>query len=91
MSGKARKTDVGRRVEPELPDFYMPAMPPLGLQRNLCEWLRAWRQRRLYRQLLELDDRALAARDLNRQLLSEKARLPLRQLMAQRRSNLAAD
>lgn len=50
MSGKARKTDVGRRVEPELPDFYMPAMPPLGLQRNLCEWLRAWRQRRLYRQ-----------------------------------------
>ncbi|WP_395763889.1 hypothetical protein [Stutzerimonas balearica] len=46
MSGKARKTDVGRRVEPEPPDFYMPAMPPLGLQRSLCEWLRAWRQRR---------------------------------------------
>ncbi|OWG37936.1 hypothetical protein CAQ69_12960 [Stutzerimonas stutzeri] len=68
----------------------MPAMWPLGLQRSLRDWYRAWRQRNRYRQLLRLDDAELAKRDLSRQQLLERARLPLRQLVEGRRRKRGA-
>ena len=85
MSGERRDTCVRQPSEPQMPDFYLPAMWPLGLQRSLHDWFRAWRQRRLYRRLLKLDDRQLASRDLDRRRLGEMAQAPLRQLVAQRR------
>ena len=85
MPGERRNTRVRQQSEPQLPDFYMPAMWPLDLQRSLHDWFRAWRQRRLYRRLLKLDDRQLASRDLDRRRLDEMAHAPLRQLIAQRR------
>ncbi|MCQ4264478.1 hypothetical protein [Stutzerimonas stutzeri] len=90
MSGERRKTYARQPTEAQIPDFYMPAMWPLDLQRSLYDWFRAWRQRRLYRQLLMLDDRQLAARDLDRCRLSEMAQAPLRQLVAQRRQKGSA-
>lgn len=87
MSGERRYTHVRQQSEPQLPDVYMPAMWPLDLQRSLHDWFRAWRQRRLYWQLLKLDDRQLASRDLDRRRLREMANTPLRQLVAQRRKH----
>lgn len=87
MSGERRDTHVRQQSEPQLPEFYMPAMWPLDLQRSLHDWFRAWRQRRLYRQLLKLDDRQLASRDLDRRRLREMANTPLRQLVAKRRKH----
>ncbi|MBU2330696.1 MAG: hypothetical protein KJ881_01180 [Gammaproteobacteria bacterium] len=89
MPGERRDTHVRQQSEPQLPDFYMPAMWPLDLQRSLHDWFRAWRQRRLYRRLLKLDDRQLASRDLDRRRLDEMAHAPLRQLIAQRRKCLS--
>jgi len=85
MPGERRDTCVRQQSEPQMPDFYMPAMWPLDLQRSLHDWFSAWRQRRLYRQLLKLDDRELMSRDLDRRRLGEMAQAPLRQLVAQRR------
>ncbi|MDH2243489.1 hypothetical protein N5J70_16190 [Pseudomonas sp. GD03909] len=85
MPGERRDTHVRQKSEAQMPDFYMPAIWPLDLQRNLQDWFRAWRQRRLYRRLLKLDDLQLASRDLDRRRLSEMAQAPLRQLVAQRR------
>lgn len=85
MSIEPRSVRAPRPAEPEMPDVYMPAMWPLDLQRCLHDWFRAWRQRHLYRQLLRLDDRELAARDLDRQQLCERARLPLWQVVEGRR------
>jgi len=68
----------------------MPAMWPLGLQRSLRDWYRAWRQRNRYRQLLRLDDTELAKRDLSRQQLLERSRLSLRQLVEGRRRKRGA-
>ncbi|WAE63123.1 hypothetical protein OUY36_05970 [Stutzerimonas sp. R40042] len=87
MSGERRDTHVRQQSEAQMPDFYMPAMWPLDLQRSLQDWFRAWRQRRLYRQLLKLDDRQLASRDLDRRRLGEMANTPLRQLVAKRRKH----
>ena len=78
------------KSHPPMPEFYMPAMWPLGLQRSLRDWYRAWRQRSRYRQLLRLDDAELAKRDLSRQQLLERARLPLRQLVEGRRRKRGA-
>lgn len=85
MPVERRDTCVRQQSEPQMPDFYMPAMWPLDLQRSLHDWFSAWRQRRLYRQLLKLDDRELMSRDLDRRRLGEMAQAPLRQLVAQRR------
>ena len=90
MSGERRDTCVRQPSEPQMPDFYLPAMWPLGLQRSLHDWFRAWRQRRLYWQLLKLDDRQLASRDLDRRRLREMANTPLRQLVAKRRKRPSA-
>lgn len=80
-----RKTEAGRALEPRMPDVYLPAMWPLDLQHGLLDWYGAWRLRRLYRQLLQLDDRQLAARDLSRARLSARAERPLRVVAAQQR------
>ncbi len=90
MSTEPRNIRSQRPVEPQIPDVYMPAMWPLGLQRSLRDWYRAWRQRSRYRQLLRLDDAELAKRDLSRQQLLERARLPLRQLVEGRRRKRGA-
>ncbi|WP_230624861.1 hypothetical protein [Stutzerimonas stutzeri] len=90
MSTEPRNIRSRRTVEPQIPDVYMPAMWPLGLQRSLRDWYRAWRQRSRYRQLLRLDDAELAKRDLSRQQLLERARLPLRQLVEGRRRKRGA-
>ncbi len=90
MSTEPRNIRSQRPVEPQIPDVYMPAMWPLGLQRSLRDWYRAWRQRSRYRQLLRLDDAELAKRDLSRQQLLERARLPLRQLVEGRRGKRGA-
>ena len=87
MSGERHDTHVRQQSDPQLPDFYMPAMWPLDLQRSLHDWFRAWRQRRLYRRLLKLDDRQLASRDLDRCRLGEMANTSLRQLVAKRRKH----
>ncbi len=90
MSTEPRNIRSRRTVEPQIPDVYMPAMWPLGLQRSLRDWYRAWRQSSRYRQLLRLDDAELAKRDLSRQQLLERARLPLRQLVEGRRRKRGA-
>ncbi len=90
MSTEPRNIRSRRPVVPQIPDVYMPAMWPLGLQRSLRDWYRAWRQRSRYRQLLRLDDAELAKRDLSRQQLLERARLPLRQLVEGRRRKRGA-
>ncbi|MCQ4300178.1 hypothetical protein [Pseudomonas songnenensis] len=87
MMVEQRKNAARQQAEPQVPDFYMPAMWPLDLQRSVHDWFCAWRQRRLYRQLLLLDDRELAARDLDRQRISAMADVPLQQLVAQRRAS----
>ncbi|BFN27453.1 hypothetical protein PSCT_03126 [Pseudomonas sp. SCT] len=87
MTVEQRKNAARQQAEPQVPDFYMPAMWPLDMQRSLHDWFCAWRQRRLYRQLLQLDDRELAARDLDRQRISAMADMPLRQRVAQRRAS----
>lgn len=91
MSTDPRNIRSRRPVEPQIPDVYMPAMWPLGLQRSLHDWYRAWRQRSRYRQLLRLDDAELAKRDLSRQQLLERARLPLRQLVEGGAASVAPD
>ncbi len=90
MSTEPRNIRSRRPVEPQIPDVYMPAMWPLGLQRSLRDWYRAWRQRNRYRQLLRLDDTELAKRDLSRQQLLERSRLSLRQLVEGRRRKRGA-
>ncbi len=74
---------------PVMPAFYMPAMWPVHLQQWLVDWFVAWRKRRLYRRLLRLTDRQLRRRDLSRPRIIEKVRLPLRQVIAEQRSQRA--
>lgn len=70
---------------PVMPKFYMPAMWPVELQQAVMDWLRAWRKRRVYQRLLRLSDRQLRLRDLSRPRVMEKARVPLRQIVAEQR------
>ena len=70
---------------PVMPAFYMPAMWPVDLQHRLVDWFVAWRKRQLYRRLLRLTDWQLRQRDLSRARIREKADLPLRQVIAERR------
>lgn len=70
---------------PVMPAFYMPAMWPVELQQTVMDWFGAWRKRRVYQRLLRLSDRQLCLRDLNRPGVMEKARVPLRQVVAEQR------
>ena len=79
-------------IKPErlaIPEFYMPAMWPIGIQQLLVDWFTAWRKRQLYRRLLRLSDRQLRRRDLSRPRIIEKAERPLRQIVVEQRSQRA--
>lgn len=81
---KARGSD-----RPALPELYMPATWPIGLQQRIVDWFVAWRKRRLYQRLLRLTDRQLRQRDLSRARIVEKAERPLRQVIAEQRRQRA--
>lgn len=72
-----------------MPEFYMPAMWPVELQQWVVDGFVAWRKRRLYRRLLRLTDRQLRRWDLSRPRIIEKAEMPLRQVIAEQRSQRA--
>lgn len=74
---------------PVLPELYMPATWPVGLQQRIVDWVVAWRKRRLYQLLLRLTDRQLRQRDLSRARIVEKAERPLRQVIAEQRRERA--
>ncbi len=67
--------------EPE-PDFYMPAMPPLGLIRAFERWWRAYRLRRQFRRrylsLLAHDDHMLEDMGHHREDILWASKLPLK-------------
>lgn len=68
---------------PPMRDFYMPAMPPLGLAATLKTTWQAWRRRRRFRQhvlpLLTHDDTILRDMGYQRSDIEWALRLPLRQ------------
>lgn len=67
---------------PPRPEFYMPAMPPLGLIHALEHWWWAYRRRRRFRRhvqpLLAQDDARLESRGHCRADLLWALRLPLK-------------
>lgn len=68
---------------PEMPDLYMPAMPPLGLIHDVENLVRAlvrrWRFRRRFLPLLNHDDHILEDMGHVREEILWAARLPLRE------------
>lgn len=68
-----------RPEQPPVPEFFMPAMPPLALTESLDRWYRRWLQRRRFRQLLELNDQNLEMLGLAREELIWAAGRPLRE------------
>ncbi|WP_104202890.1 hypothetical protein [Billgrantia saliphila] len=86
---------VERRDAPEPePDFYMPAMPPLGLIRAIERWWQTYRFRRQFRRrflhLLAYDDHMLEDMGHCRDDILWASRLPLKedaeQALEQRRA-----
>ncbi|MFC3286174.1 hypothetical protein [Litchfieldella rifensis] len=79
---EAEKT-VETPAQPPMPDFYMPAMPPLGLITAIENWsrawIRAWRRRRRLLRLLDYDDHMLDDMGHTRQDLLWAAHLPLKE------------
>jgi hypothetical protein len=65
-----------------LPDFYLPAMWPLGLQRFIADWIWAWRWRRRLRRLLAQEALGQARLGSARQEVKRGAELPLRVIVA---------
>ncbi|MGC3874780.1 hypothetical protein ACPF7Z_16075 [Halomonas sp. GXIMD04776] len=63
-------------------EFYMPAMPPMGLINAMENWVRALLRRRHFRQrflhLLDYDDHILEDMGHNREDIEWASRLPLR-------------
>jgi hypothetical protein len=74
----------GRRGS-AMPDVYRPAVWPVELQQLALDWYAAWSKRCLYWCLLRLSDQQLRTRDLSRPRVMAMARLPLRQVVAERR------
>ncbi|MFN3880446.1 MAG: hypothetical protein ACK4L8_03345 [Nitrincola lacisaponensis] len=64
--------------KPALPDFYMPAMPPLGLINAIEVWFKAWNRRRKLLRLLDYDDHMLEDMGYTRDDLLWAARQPLK-------------
>ena len=60
-----------------VPEFYMPAMPPVQLTEALDRRVRHWLQRRKFRRLLKYDDKHLAVLGLSREDLVWAARQPM--------------
>ncbi|MBZ9560147.1 MULTISPECIES: hypothetical protein [unclassified Modicisalibacter] len=84
---------------PPMPDFYMPAMPPLGLIQAVETRLRDWRRRRQFRRrflpLLDHEDPILADMGHCRAEIEWAASLPWREdatraLLERRERRLAA-
>ncbi|MBA1272177.1 hypothetical protein [Stutzerimonas azotifigens] len=65
-----------------MPDFYLPAMWPLGLQRRVADWLWAWRWRRRLRRLIALEARGQARLGSVREEVMQGARRPLQEIVA---------
>nr|WP_298373053.1 hypothetical protein [uncultured Halomonas sp.] len=67
---------------PSMPDFYMPAMPPMGLINAIENWVKALLSRRRFRQrflpLLGYDDHILEDMGHNREDIEWASRLPVR-------------
>ncbi|WP_417585533.1 hypothetical protein [Nitrincola sp.] len=61
-----------------LPDFYMPAMPPLKLINAIENWFKAWSRRRKLLRLLDYDDHMLEDMGYTRRDLLWAARQPLK-------------
>ncbi|SDM26113.1 hypothetical protein SAMN05661010_03783 [Modicisalibacter muralis] len=75
--------DAKQPTQPPMPDFYMPAMPPLKLINALENWVRSWVRRRQFRQrflyLLDYDDHILADMGHCREEIEWALQLPLRE------------
>ncbi|WP_148863690.1 hypothetical protein [Marinobacter fonticola] len=67
-----------QRDKTPVPEFYMPAMPPIHLTEALDRWLRLWFRRRKFCRLLRFDDRSLAILGLNREDVRWAARQPIK-------------
>lgn len=77
-----RSNETNRHPETEharkpVPEFYMPAMPPIQLTEALDRWIRHWLQRRKFRRLLNYDDQHLAVLGLKREDLTWAAGQPI--------------
>ncbi|MCP1677129.1 uncharacterized protein YjiS (DUF1127 family) [Natronocella acetinitrilica] len=92
MSNQQQYEQIKRTIQtgrgrPATPDFYMPASWPTGLVTGLMTALRelwvAWRRRRRFLALRDLDDRLLRDIGLRREDVERGARLPLRQNAAE--------
>ncbi|MDN3517587.1 hypothetical protein QWY84_08200 [Aquisalimonas lutea] len=77
-----RRCEVPQNRPASMPDFYMPAMPPLGLIRAIERWVALYRQRRRFRRrflpLLAQSDRILEDMGYRREDILWALRLPLR-------------
>lgn len=78
------RPDLSKRdlPRPPMPEFYMPAMPPMGLINALESWVRALLRRRRFRRhflpFLDYDDHILDDMGHNREDVEWALRLPLR-------------
>lgn len=70
---------------PPMPEFYMPAMWPLGLQNAIVDWIGAWFWRRRMRRLLAQDAQGQIRLGSARGVVQQGAGEPLR-LIAKRRA-----
>ncbi|GGY04815.1 hypothetical protein GCM10007160_35600 [Litchfieldella qijiaojingensis] len=75
-------SDRQKPTHPPMPDFYMPAMPPLGLitavENGIRTLVRRWRFRRRFLSLLDYDDHILEDMGHDREEILWASRLPLR-------------
>ena len=62
-----------------IPEYFMPAMPPLGLLSAIKDWLNAWRRRRALIGLLKYDDHMLDDMGYTRAELLMVSRLPIKE------------
>lgn len=69
---------VSQRNETPVPEFFMPAMPPIELTEALDRWLKRWFRRRKFRRLLKFDDHHLAVLGLKREDLQWAASQPMK-------------
>ncbi|WP_165855629.1 hypothetical protein [Marinobacter sp. JSM 1782161] len=76
---RQQEAPVPDKAQVRMPEFYMPAMPPLALTEALDRWLKLWARRRRFRRLLQLNDQQLGVLGVTREALMEAARQPLQE------------